>query len=521
MDSLQRFYKGLTELIKKFSLTQLLLIATIFVISLVGIMFAAGVFKSVTYGVLYSDLDPQESGEIAAELKEMGVSYELTDGGKTIKIPSGDVYQTRITLASQGMPTGGSAGYSIFDKTNLGMTDFIQKVNYRRALEGELARTISNLEEIRAARVHIVIPEKRLFQEDQKEPTASVVLKLSGAGSLTKRQMYGIKHLVASSVEGLMAENITIVDNWGNLLTSPQGSDPMVALSATQLELKKTVESYLENKAHSLLASALGNSRAVVKIDAELDFDQVSKTMESFDPDQVAIRSEERLETAMADSSIGTDTSLAGGSEITERVITNYEVSKSVQSVASSVGNIKRLSIAILVDGSYEEVEDPEGVIEKEYIPRDSTELAQLSAIVKRAVGFDDTRDDEISIVNIPFDTSDLEQQQMEMQKMDQMNFYIEVGKKVLIFLGILIAFLYVRSKLKKAFRAIARYAPKPPPAPKVDMKKQEEEKKKKEEEEEIKLEKPKPKLIDKMKVMAEQQPDELAKVIKTMMMSE
>jgi flagellar M-ring protein FliF len=508
MDYLQRFFEGIKNFLKRFSLTQLLLMAAIFVVCLVGLFFVSGVFKSATYGVLYSDLQIEEAGEITAKLDEMGIDYNLADGGRTIKIPSQKVYQTRISLASLGMPTGGSVGYSIFDKTNLGMTDFVQKVNFRRALEGELGRTISNLEEVKAARVHIVIPEKRLFEEDQKETTASVVLKLSAAASLSKRQLFGITHLVASSVEGLHAENITIIDNWGNLLTSPQGGDPMVALSATQLEMKKSVESYLESKAQTLLSSALGNSRAIVKVDADLDFDQVNKSIETYDPDKIAVRSEERQEFNSADSSssVGADTLSSGGREISERIITNYEVSRTVQTIASSVGNIRKLSVAVMVDGRYEQVQGDNGDLEQRYIPREDAELQQLSSIVMRAVGFDSTRSDEFSIVNFAFDTSDMEKEQQELDMIGQRSFYFDIGKKVLYLALLVLAFFYLKGKVKKAFKAISKMAPAPVRQVRTP------------DQEEIVVEPPKPKLVDKMRSVAKEQPSEVTKVIKTMM---
>ena len=510
MDSLQNFFNGFSAYIKRFNLTQVLLMVAIFMISVIGIMVVAGVFKTINYGVLYSNLPGEEAGEVTEKLTEMGIDYQLSDGGKTIKVPSDKVYQTRISLASLGMPTGGSAGYSIFDKTNLGMTDFVQKVNFRRALEGELGRTITDLEEVKAARVHIVMPENRLFEEDQKEATASVVLKLSGSGSLSKRQLTGITHLVSSGVEGLKNENITVVDNWGNLLTSVQGADPMVALSATQLEMKKSVESYLEGKAQSLLSSALGHSRAVVRIDAELDFDQVTKSMENYDPDQVAVRSEERQEFNSSDtsSSIGYDTLNSGGKEISERVITNYEVSRSTESIISSVGGIKKLSIAVMVDGSYAEVENENGDIEKQYIPRDDAELQKLSSIVKRAVGFNETRSDQFDIVNIAFDTEGFEEEVISGDFISNNSHYIEIGKKVLLVLAILFGFLYFKKKIGKLIKEIASYSPAPQKAARPAH----------QEQEDIQIEPQQVKLVDKMKTVAQEKPEEVTKVIKTIM---
>ena len=511
MDGFQNFFNGFSTYIKRFNLTQILLMVAIFLISVIGILVVAGVFKTINYGVLYSNLPVDEAGEVTEKLTELGIDYQLADGGKTIKVPSEKVYQTRISLASLGMPTGGSAGYSIFDKTNLGMTDFVQKVNFRRALEGELARTISDLEEVKAARVHIVLPENRLFEEDQKQATASVVLKLSGAGSLSKRQLTGITHLVSSSVEGLRADNITIVDNWGNLLTSVQGANPLVSLSATQLEMKKSVESYLESKAQSLLSSALGHSRAVVRIDAELDFDQVTKSMENYDPDQVAVRSEERQEFSSSDSSasIGYDTLNSRGSELSERVITNYEVSRSTESLISSVGGIKKLSIAVMVDGRYDEVENENGDIEKQYIPRDEAELQKLSAIVKRAVGFNDTRNDQFDIVNIAFDTEGFEEVvNTGGDFISNNSHYFEIGKKVLLVLAIIFGILYFKKKISKVFKEIASYSPPIPKAVRTVPQDQEQ----------IEIEPQQIKLVDKMKAVAEEKPEEVTKVIKTIM---
>jgi flagellar M-ring protein FliF len=520
MDYLQKLFSNAKEIIRNFSLTQILLMITLAVVCTIGLLLVVGVFKTASYGVLYSDLPIEEAGEISTKLDEMGIDFRLTNGGRTIKIPTDKVYQTRISLASLGMPAGGSVGYSIFDKTNLGMTDFVQKVNFRRALEGELSRTITDIEEIKAARVHIVIPEKRLFEDDQKLTTASVVLKLAGVGSLNKRQLFGITHLVASSVEGLRAENITVIDNWGNLLTSPHGGDPIAALSATQLEMKKSVESYLENKAQTLLSGALGNSRAIVRIDADLDFDQVSKSMETFDPDNIAVRSEERLESSMADSSssIGMDTAKAGGNELSERVITNYEVSKTVETVVSSIGNIKKLSIAVMIDGTYTEVENENGDLEKQYVPRVEAEMEKLSAIVKRAVGFTSTRSDEFEIVNIAFESGNFDSEQKEMDKLGQRNFFIDIGKKVLLGIGLLFAFLYLKKKIKNAFKAIAQYNP-PLSANRPHRQQQSYDTQQNNiPDEPIIIKPPKPKLVDKMKAVAEEQPDELTKVIKTMM---
>ena len=225
---------------------------------LIGSMLLLWNMRHIRYETLYANMDPQEASAVVEQLKVRDVPYRLTHGGRTIEVPSGRVYEVRLDMASQNLPRGGTVGYEIFDKTNLGMTDFLQKVNYHRALEGELTKTIMELREVQAARVHLVIPERRLFKEDRKNPTASVLLKLSSSARLNQRQIEGITNLVASSVEGLAPEHITIVDYNGNLLSSHTENDPLMQLSAHQLALQKQVEGYLEQKAQSLLDQVLG-----------------------------------------------------------------------------------------------------------------------------------------------------------------------------------------------------------------------------------------------------------------------
>ena len=202
MERLKGFFKNLIEYVGRMTPSQVMMLLGVVAGGLVGTVFLIGWVNSVTYSTLYSNLDEGEAGEVVAYLNDNKISYHLSDGGRTIAVPADKVYQTRIALASEGLPRSGTIGYSIFDQNNLGMTDFLMNLNFRRALEGELTRTITQLNEVLAARVHIVIPKDRLLKQDKKEATASVVLKLKGGG-LTKQQINGISHLVASSVEGL------------------------------------------------------------------------------------------------------------------------------------------------------------------------------------------------------------------------------------------------------------------------------------------------------------------------------
>ncbi len=220
MEYFKQLFKTISGTARAMSPSQAMMLIAVVAGLIVGAVVVANWVKSVNYAVLYSNLEPAEAGDVVNQLTEQNVSYKLTDNGTTIMVPSDDVYKIRINLASQGLPKSGNVGYAIFDKSNLGMTEFLQNLNFRRALEGELMKTIMQLSGVEAARVHIVMPKDRLFKEDQKEATASVVLKLRHNGGLSKSQMAGITHLVSSSVEGLKPSNISILDYDGNLLSS-------------------------------------------------------------------------------------------------------------------------------------------------------------------------------------------------------------------------------------------------------------------------------------------------------------
>jgi len=418
------------------------------------------------------------------------------------------------------LPHSGSVGYSIFDETNLGMTDFLQKLNFRRALEGELARTISSLNEVLTARVHIVIPEDKLFTDQQREATASVVLKLKHAGGLNKNQISGITHLVASSVEGLQPGSITIVDYDGNMLSSASGDDPLAALTANQVEVTRSIERDLERKAQTMLDGVLGPGKSIVRVTADLNFQQYAKTSESYDPNQVAVRSEQKTESADKASKKGGEDREDNQENNSEVVVTNYEVSKTVETVNNAVGTIDRLSVAVLLDGTYRTVEGTDGAAEMVYEPRPQQEIDRLSSIVKNAVGYSSDRNDQLEIVNIAFDKTYLQEQQHALDKQYVWEFYYDIGKKVAIVLGVLALLFYLRRKIKKVFSGIASIMPPVPAAlarpggpAAVDV-----EKPIVPPLEEILPEKRQAKLIDRMQKVAKEEPDEIAKVIKTLM---
>jgi flagellar M-ring protein FliF len=512
MEAMKRIIEHLWSTVGRMAPSQIVLAVFVVVGVIGGTVLILTWAKAQYYVPLYSNLSAEEAGEVVNQLEVMGVGYEISDGGSSISVPSDVVDKTRMKLAAEGLPNPQNIGYALFDKSSIGMTDFLQKVNFRRALEGELARTIAGLEEVDGARVHLVIPEERLFEEDENPPSASVVLKLRGSSSLRKSQLRGISYLVASAVEGMAPENVTLIDYNGNLLSSERAGDETAMLSSTQFELRKNVEKYLEHKAETMLAGVIGPGRAIVRVTAELDFEQTSTVIESYDPDAIAIRSEQRTsQKATESSNQPTNGSQAQTSKVddnVEDIITNYEVPKTVSNVIGEVGTIKRLSIAVLVDGTYEETISPEGVEELEYISRTPEELNRFAAITKNAVGYSDTRQDQFEIVNVPFDNAMLETAREELDGSGNWSTYFKYGRQIGLILLLVVAFFYLKKRVKRVLSAIAKYVPPPPPPPRAQTA----------EEQEIEQKPQKPKLIDTMKAQAQGKNEEIAKVIKTMM---
>ncbi len=523
MENIQQFFKNLMNYVGRMTPSQVMMLFGVVAGTIVGTFFVIGWINDVSYSKLYTGLNEEEAGEIVTYLEENKIQFQLSDGGKTVEVSSSDVYKTRINLASEGLPSNGKMGYSIFDQNNLGMTDFLQKLNFRRALEGELTKTIMQLREVQAARVHISMPKERLFKDDQKKATASIMIKLRGSGTLNKRQLNGITHLVASSVEGLKPENIAIIDYDGNLLSSDQKRDELAGLSSSQLDVRKQVENYLQEKAQTMLDNVLGRDKSVVRITADLNFRQIERTSETYDPNTPSVRSEERTKTTASLSDKADENNERNDEEDSETTITNYELNKTLEHMIDAVGTIERLSVAVMVDGIYAPVENADGVIEQIYQPQTQDDLDRLAGIVKNSVGFDQQRNDQIEMVNMPFNRQNLEVDRELLDSMYMREFYMDIARKVGYVLLLIVAFLYFKKKSKKLFTALGQFVPAPlervvTDAPVAGGSSSEAVAQPDEMSVPIVAVKRKPKLVDKMQKTAKEQPEELAKVIKTMM---
>ncbi|MCB2198261.1 flagellar M-ring protein FliF [bacterium] len=375
-------------------------------LGLYGIVYWAG---TPDYVPLFSNLPAEDAGKVVDWLDENGIEYRLEQGGSRVLVSRDSQYEARIQLAQEGLPSKRSTGFEIFDQTNLGMSEFVQKLNFRRALEGELSRTIESLDEIDQARVHIVLPEQALFREKEKEPTASVAMKLRSG--LSQPQVQGITHLLASAVEGLEPNRVTIIDARGNILSNMSDRDPLMALSTTQLQLKQTVEQNLTEKVQSMLNQLLGHDKSIVRVSTDLDFTRSETMSELFDPELTAVRSEELNETTRTsekqEAAGGADSgqSQAGTTDQANESnsVTNYEVSKTISTTTSQSGGIKRITASVIIDGAYEQVEDADGNATMEYRDRTPREMQMITEAVRGALGVNEDRGDEVSVINIAF----------------------------------------------------------------------------------------------------------------------
>lgn len=459
----------IAEYLSKFSgfwtdrtLSQRILIAGLAVA--VVISFALMIFwmNKPDYKILMTNLYPEDASRVVGMLQATKEDYVLEDGGKTIKVPANRVYELRLKVAGEGNLHGQGIGFEIFDEVQIGQTDFVQHINYQRALQGELARTITEFPQIMKTRVHLVIPQKSLFIEDQIPPSASIVLQLKDDGKLNANEVQGIVNLVSMAVEGLEPTQITVTDMKGRPLYTPEDDTAGMAMSNTQVEYKAGVESKIERRIMELLGPVVGPEKVIARVNADLDFSQKTIRKESYDPDGAVVRSETRSEesTAGAASLDGgePDANFRGdgftGTKTTqdstrESRTTNFEINKQEENIIAPVGELKRLTVAVIVDGTWEKNAETG---ESTYIPRTAEELEQIKTLLTSAVGFDSIRGDAIEVSNISFGTPEMYDADSLMRTM--LEYAQRLGKP---FLNGLLIFLFLILVVRPVIMALIR----------------------------------------------------------------
>lgn len=477
------------------------------VLLLVGVpLILGGLFALVTwfqapdYRVLYSNVSDRDGGAILAALSQQNVPYKMGEGGGSILVPATQVHDVRLRLASQGLPRGSAAGFELMEGQKLGITQFQEQVNYQRALEGELARSIQTLSSVQSARVHLAIPKPSIFIRDQQKPTASVLINIYPGKTLDRSQVAGISHLVSSSLPDLPLNNVSIVDQNGNLLSSA-GPEHPGDLDANQLSYLHQLEQSYIKRVVDILTPMVGAENVRAQISADLDFSQIESTAEVFKPNlsptEVSIRSQSISDAggsnaglpalgipgALSNQPPGVATApITGGAPTNPAAagtanapnanatatsagrrdaVTNYEVDKTVRFVRNPTGNIKRISAAVVVNHRITTASNGK----TSSVALSAEEMKQINALVREAIGFQEKRGDSLNVVNTPFNRPkvDAGDGPSFWQDPSTMAMLKELGKSTLL-AGL--AFYLIFGILKPILKKIATYAPPPPPPP-------------------------------------------------------
>ena len=370
---------------------------------------------------LYTNLSNEDANRVIKSLEAKNVPYSLEQNGTAIMVPADQVYGLRIGIAGDNILTGQGIGFEIFNDVKFGQTDFVQKLNYRRALEGELARTISEFPGLEGARVHLVIPNRSLFIEEQQKPSASVLLRVSGGRKMEPKDVQAIVNLVTMSVEGLDKSRVSIADSSGKVLFQPEEESSLNGLTQTQLDHKLMLQSNLERRIEEMLMPVVGPGRVIAKVNADLDFSQKTIRKELYDPEKTVVRSEQRseastqgraaIEGGSPDPNLrgdGLNGTTSNQNSSNETRTTNFEINKEEQNIVSNVGEVNRLSVAVIVDGTYKADETGKQV----FVPRDPEDIKRIRQLVSNAVGFDSARGDSIEVSNIAFGGVEIDEAQ-------------------------------------------------------------------------------------------------------------
>ena len=455
--------KGLVDFLKGLGAARLMAMIAV-TAALIG--FFAFVIMRVTtpqMTTLFTDLSLEDSSSIIKDLERQAIPYEIRNEGSVILVPKDKVTRLRMKLAEGGLPKGGGVGYEIFDKSDaLGTTSFVQNINHLRALEGELARTIRSIDRIQAARVHLVLPERPLFSRETPEPSASIVVRVRGA--LEPQQIRAIRHLVASSVNGLKPQRVSIVDESGTLLADGAATDIDQAVGD---ERRNAFEKRMRKQVEDIVSSVVGQGRARVQLSADFDFNKITQTSDKYDPEGRVLRSSQtREESSLSGTDNGQVTvnnELPGNqqnnngpqardqSKKTEET-NNYEISRTTKTEVTEAGRVNRISVAVLVDGAYSKNEKGELV----YKERTKEELDRIAALVRSAIGFEQKRGDQVEVVNLKFaegpQVAPINEPtgffgMLQFTK-DDIMYVIELG--VMMLLGLVVLFMVIRPLVKR-----------------------------------------------------------------------
>lgn len=433
MDSFKQLTDNLRARLGELSFNQKVLLGVVAIASVISVAVFSLWLQKEDMAVLYSNLSPEDASATLEELAKQDVPTELKNGGGTIMVPESMVARLRIDLAGKGVVANGPIGFEIFDGKQYGLTEFLQNVNFKRALEGELTKSILSLQGIQQARVHLVLPQPSIFKKEDNGATASVVLRLGRGAKLSESQIAGIQALVSGSVENLAVEAVTVIDQTGRVLSAaPQDGD--TGRSESQLALRKEVEGYLTEKAGSMLDKVLGAGRSIVRVDATLNFEKIDREREIYDPASTVVRSEVREEETNPQTGLNRENST-----------TNYEINRTVEHIVGQTGGVSNLSVAVFVDGHY--TPGAKGA-EPAYTPLTEDELGQLRRIVQTAVGLNQVRGDQIEVVNMQFRT--LEEPETASPLTDWMGMVTEYGGKVLLVIILAVMALSLRRSLGK-----------------------------------------------------------------------
>ena len=412
---------------------------------------------------LFTDLTSEDSSGIIKDLERQAIPFELRNEGAVIMVPKDKVTRLRMKLAEANLPKGGGVGYEIFDKSDaLGTTSFVQNINHLRALEGELARTIRAIDRIQAARVHLVLPERPLFAREAPEPSASIVVRVRG--SLEPQQIRAIRHVVASAVNGLKPQRVSIVDEAGRLLADGAGKEADIAVGE---ERRTAFEKRMRNEVEAIVSSVVGQGRARVQLTADFDYNKVTQTSDKFDPEGRVLRSTQtREESSLTGENNGqvtvnnelpgnqanTTTPTARDQSKKSEETNNYEISRTTKTEVTEAGRVNRISVAVLVDGAYAKNEKGEMV----YQDRSKEQLDRIATLVRSAIGFDQKRGDQVEVVNLRFAEAPSVPPVVEPGGLlgmlqftkDDVMYFVELG--VMMLLGLVVLFLVIRPLVKR-----------------------------------------------------------------------